>query len=282
MIYLINKHRNGQENFMKLTSPAGSALSCATILAMLFISPLLLAANSENTKVSDQDKMRHESTGVIGGAVIGGLVGGPIGAVVTAAFGSWVSDKTLAKKENQFLTTELDRQQKELIAMQADYRALQARYQVAQRQEQTTRLRNASIPQSAKPVQPEYIQCCSDTELSLHFKTNSTGIEPFYNDKLLEFTSIAKKYPDAVIEITGHADRRGDSEANLALSRGRIQTIEQRLRSNGLTAASLQTNAYGESKPASAIDSLENNFFDRRVIVKLLTVGNGLLSRSND
>jgi outer membrane protein OmpA-like peptidoglycan-associated protein len=116
----------------------------------------------------------------------------------------------------------------------------------------------------------------------MHFKTNSTNIEPFYNDKLLEFTAIARKYPDALIEITGHADRRGDSEVNLALSQRRIQTVEQRLRNMGVTAASLQTNAYGESRPVSDIDSLENNFFDRRVTVKMLTVGNGLLSRTND
>ena len=267
---------------MKHTLSAGSVLSCITFSAALLISPMLFAANSESTKVSDQDKIRHESTGVLGGAVIGGLVGGPIGAVVTAAFGSWVSDKTLAKKENQLLNTELDRQHKELIAMQADFRALQARYQVAQRQVETTRLRNVSVPQRTARMQPEFIQCCSDTELSLHFKTNSTDIEPFYNDKLIEFTSTAKKYPDVVIEITGHADRRGDSEANLILSRDRIQMVEQRIRSMGLITTSLPTNAYGESRPASEIDSLENNFFDRRVTVKLLTVENGLLSRSND
>jgi sortase system peptidoglycan-associated protein len=267
---------------MKHTLSAGSVLSCITYSAALLISPMLFAANSESTKVSDQDKIRHESTGVLGGAVIGGLVGGPIGAVVTAAFGSWVSDKTLAKKENQLLNTELDRQHKELIAMQADFRALQARYQVAQRQVETTRLRKVSVPQRTARMQPEFIQCCSDTELSLHFKTNSTDIEPFYNDKLIEFTSTAKKYPDVVIEITGHADRRGDSEANLILSRDRIQMVEQRIRSMGLITTSLQTNAYGESRPASEIDSLENNFFDRRVTVKLLTVENGLLSRSND
>jgi sortase system peptidoglycan-associated protein len=267
---------------MKHTLSAGSVLSCITFSAALLISPMLFAANSESTKVSDQDKIRHESTGVLGGAVIGGLVGGPIGAVVTAAFGSWVSDKTLAKKENQLLNTELDRQHKELIAMQADFRALQARYQVAQRQVETTRLRKVSVPQRTARMQPEFIQCCSDTELSLHFKTNSTDIEPFYNDKLIEFTSTAKKYPDVVIEITGHADRRGDSEANLILSRDRIQMVEQRIRSMGLITTSLQTNAYGESRPASEIDSLENNFFDRRVTVKLLTVENGLLSRSND
>ena len=267
---------------MKLTLSAGSILSCVMFSAALLISPMLFAVNPNSTKVSDQDKMRHESTGVLGGAVIGGLVGGPIGAIVTAAFGSWVSDKTLAKKENQLLNTELDRQQKELIAMQADYRALQARYQVAQRQAETTRLRNVSVPQNTMRMQPEFIRCCSDTELSLYFKTNSTDIEPFYKDKLLEFTSIAKKYSDTVIEITGHADRRGDSEANLVLSRGRIQMVELSLRSMGLTTASLQSNAYGESKPASEIDSLENNFFDRRVTVKLLIVENGLLSRSND
>ena len=44
-------------------------------LALLTTTVPALAADSTPDLVSDKEKMRHETTGVVGGAVIGGLVG---------------------------------------------------------------------------------------------------------------------------------------------------------------------------------------------------------------
>jgi outer membrane protein OmpA-like peptidoglycan-associated protein len=88
--------------------------------------------------------------------------------------------------------------------------------------------------------------------------------------------------PEAVIEITGHADRRGEDASNLALSQRRLQAVEKRLRNLGVRSRGIQTSAFGESRPVSATDNFENNFFDRRVVVKVVSPDNGMLTRADD
>ena len=251
--------------------------------SILLSAPLFAAADSAG-KLNDSDRTKHEATGIISGAVIGGVLGGPVGAILTAAFGGWVSDKTIAKKENAFLSEELIQQKQELLALQADYHALEARYQVAEHESQTMRYRNTSVDAQSLSIkeQDAFTECCNDTEISLHFKTNSTAIEPLYDEKLSEFVSLVNSMPSAVIGITGHADRRGDSTINLALSQRRIQALETYLKTLGMKNRSIQTNAFGENRPLSQSDSLEDNFFDRRVVIKIVSSGKSLLTRNRE
>jgi sortase system peptidoglycan-associated protein len=270
-----------QENLMKHSR---SILTLIGSVALITTSTLSQAAEQPALNVSDEERMQHEATGVIGGAVIGGLLGGPIGAIATAAFGGWISDKTTTTKENGLLNTALQQQQQEMIALQADYRALEARFQVAARATEAARLRNASFEAQAQTTESNnsMTTCCNDSELSLHFKTNSTTIEPLYEEKLIEFVALSNALPDAAIGITGHADRRGDSAANLGLSQQRVQALEKKLQKLGLSNKALQTSAFGESRPLSANDTLEDNFFDRRVVLKIISASKGLLTRNND
>lgn len=251
-------------------------------LALLSTSIPAFAAGAADTElVSDKEKMRHETTGVLSGAIIGGLVGGPLGAVVTAGFGAWVSELTISKKENSLMAASLEEQRRELLALEAEYRALQARHETAQREVQSARARTVSMTQGMATINPAAL-CCQDSELVLHFKTGSADIEPLYTEKLMVFAAMVNKLPEAVIEITGHADRRGETAANLSLSQRRIQAVEARLRTLGVRNKALQTSAFGDSRPASDADTLENNFFDRRVVVKVIAAGNGMLTRAND
>ena len=253
-------------------------------VAFITINTLSQAALEPALSLSEEQRMKHESTGVIGGALIGGLLGGPIGAIATAAFGGWVSDKTIAKKENELLNTALNQQGQDLIALQAQYRALEARYQVASRESQAARVRNASFSGQDRSINnnPSVTACCNDAELSLHFKTGSSSIEPLYEEKLAQFITLVNTLPEAVIGITGHADRRGDSDVNFGLSQQRVQAVEKKLNSLGLSKRALQTSAYGESRPVSQADSLEDNFFDRRVVLKIISAGNDRLTRNDD
>ena len=255
---------------------------CAAVLTTA--SALSAAADGPVTELSDKEKTRHEATGVVGGALIGGIVGGPLGAIATAAFGGWVSEQRIAKKENDLMHTALDSQQQELVAMQAEYRALQARYQVAARNLQNARLQNASFEAEAARLtgRDNLAACCSDTELVLHFKSGSARIEPLYDEQLEAFAKLLTSLPEAVIEITGHADRAGDNGANLALSQQRIQAVERKLQSLGVRTGALQTSAFGESRPLSESDNFENNFFDRRVQMRIVSAGDGYLTRAAD
>jgi len=261
----------------KATTLSRTLLSALCSLTLLSTTAPVFAEDNQ-ALVSDKEKRRHETTGVLGGAVIGGLVGGPIGAVLTAGFGAWVSDLTIAKKENSLMAASLDEQREAFLALQAEYRALEARYLVTSRDVQAARIRHASFEAQAR----EQTVCCGDSELSLHFKTGSADIEPLYDSKLNEFAALVKKMPEAVIEITGHADRRGEDASNLALSQRRLQAVEKRLRNLGVRSRGIQTSAFGESRPVSATDNFENNFFDRRVVVKVVSPDNGMLTRADD
>ncbi len=233
-------------------------------------------------ELSDAERTKREATGVVSGAVVGGMLGGPIGAIATASFGAWVGNLTTANKEKELMAQALTDQGRELIAMQAEYRALEARYQVAARDAQTARMRNSSFESQAQRTNRELSVCCSDSEVSLHFKTGSMEVEKLYEQKLADIAILVKNLPEAVIEITGYADRRGEPAANLALSQRRVQAVEARLRELGVRNRAIKTSAFGETRPATDTDSLENNFFDRRVVVKVVTASNGLLTRAND
>ena len=252
---------------------------CST--ALIFLAPFTKANNDSVDGISDKDRARVETTGVVGGAVIGGIVGGPIGAVVTAAFGSWVSEQSIAKKENTLLAKQLDNQRQELLAIQAEYRALQASHQVALRENRATKSRLEDLGQS-NALMGVAAGCCDDTEITLHFKTGSSSIEALYKNKLTEFASHASKYPRLAILVTGHADRRGEPNTNMALSRARVSEVVSTLKELGITRNHVETSAYGEESPDSNEDSFENNFFDRRVIVKLVPATSGMLTQTND
>jgi len=257
----------------------------STLMSALCGIVFLTATSSvlaDDNALSGGERTKREATGVVSGAVIGGLVGGPIGAIATAGFGAWVGNLTVAKKESQLMAQALGEQEQEFIALQAEYRALEARYQVAVRDIQAARVRNASFESQDQRTNRNQAACCSDSEVSLHFKSGSTTIETLYDQKLADIAALVKDLPDTVIEITGHADRRGDSAANLALSQRRIQAVENRLRELGVRNRAIQTSAFGETRPVTETDTLENNFFDRRVVVKVVSAGNGMLTRAND
>ena len=250
-------------------------------IALLTAASMAQAAQAPSDTNREKERHRHEATGVFSGAVVGALVAGPAGAIITAGLGGWIGDMTFAKKNNAQLNETLKERDQELLSMQAEYRAMQARYEIAAREAQAVRLRNASFETQASPAST-LADCCSDSEISLHFKTNSITVESLYDEKLSEFAALVNDLPDAVIEITGHSDRRGGSSANLALSQQRIQAVEKKLLALGVRNTALQTSAFGESRPLTSTDTLENNFFDRRVVLKVISAGNGYLTRTED
>lgn len=249
--------------------------------ALILATPFLKANDSDPPSISDGERARHEATGVIGGAVLGGLVAGPVGAVVTAAFGNWVSENAIAKKENVLLARQIESQQEQLLAVQAEYRALQAIHQLALQENRSTQSQLQSLRKS-KAEMTATAGCCDDAEITLHFTTGSSEVQPLYESKLAEFVALASQHRDAVVTVIGHADRRGDSSANMMLSRQRVTTVVNRLRHLGLSEHSLDTSAYGEEAPDSREDSLENNFFDRRVVLKLVPATSPMLTRADD
>ncbi|HAS48018.1 MAG TPA: hypothetical protein DCS33_01735, partial [Gammaproteobacteria bacterium] len=223
---------------------------------------------------------RQETTGLVSGAVLGGLAGGPPGVIVGAAFGALFGEGWRAKSEVGELQAKLYENQLRLAALQEETELMQARHQVAQQRLEalsTDRTQvypaNIAVPTST---------CCDNTVLSLNFRSGSSAIETHYEEQLTSLIKIAAQMPTASVEITGYADRNGDSDLNLRLSRERSKSVERFLNSKGIQSSSIKTIAYGETQPLHSTQNFESDFFDRRVIVRLRDNSASMLTQTPD
>ena len=242
------------------------------------LSATTYAASSTYVNTADgpaSSKSQH--IGYFGGIITGAAVGGPPGAIAGAILGVLLGDKV---DKNQIrianLETSLSSTQITLIALQAERDSLQRKYQLALeegRRAETVRV-NAIKQQIATR------QCCNNTVLSLNFRSGSSKIESHYREQLVSFANLSKQTPETMIEITGYADRNGDFDANNKLSQQRTQAVKQFLTGMGIQARLITTAYHGESKPLHENQSFENDFFDRRVLIRLSNNGNQLVRSS--
>jgi outer membrane protein OmpA-like peptidoglycan-associated protein len=90
-----------------------------------------------------------------------------------------------------------------------------------------------------------------------------------YETELQNISHVLRRNKDARITLTGFADRRGEQGFNLSLSEDRVDAVQQYLVRHGVSKQQIISTAYGESQPLNSMESLENNFFDRRVLIEL-------------
>jgi outer membrane protein OmpA-like peptidoglycan-associated protein len=85
------------------------------------------------------------------------------------------------------------------------------------------------------------------------FDTNSSALSAITTDTLNNFLKYCPSVEDGVAVFTtfvsGHTDTTGAPQANLALSRARVESVRNYLVSHGLPAESIDVRAYGDTKP---------------------------------
>lgn len=238
-------------------------------------------ADTQRANYHDPKASAEEAAGFFSGAIVGGLAGGPPGAIVGAAIGALTGDGFKARKEVNQVRAELIAVELESIRLREDVadssqRLALARQELARLKSTGARTLPAYLP---NPQQgPQF----DNTALTVHFRTGSARIEPQYEQQLQSLVRLARQLPSAAVEITGYADRSGDAANNLRLSRERSQAIETFFHGMGIQDSSITTVAYGESRPLHDIQSLETDFFDRRVIVRLIDTSQQMLSSNPD
>jgi len=249
-------------------------------LAIVFaLTSATAAADSQRANYQDPAS-KEENAGAISGAILGGLAGGPPGLIVGAAFGALFGEGWHAKSKVSELQTNLYESQLRLAALQEESQAMQARHQLAeQRLGELSLNRARTYPANISvPNAP----CCDNTLLSLNFRSGSSAIEAHYEEQLASLIKIAKQMPTASVEITGYADRNGNPELNLRLSRERSNSVKQFFNSAGIRNASIKTIAHGETRPLHSTQDFESDFFDRRVIVRLRDNSTSMLTQNSD
>lgn len=241
--------------------------SILTALAVALGTGLALSVSNAHageiaSQLDPKEVERVETTSVGSGFLLGAAVGGPPGAVVGAIAGALIGDRVLVGRKNTLLETSLESTREELLAMQQANERLQAQLLASR----STSAQNLVASTSREtPV----AACCADSELVLHFRSGSSEVEDLYAEELKQFVGYVQSVPDAIVEIYGYADRRGEQNDNLWLSQERVQSVEKTLRELGLKNFTYETTALGEGQPATRTDTLEHNFFDRRVVLRV-------------
>ncbi|HEY3219602.1 MAG TPA: peptidoglycan-associated lipoprotein Pal [Gemmatimonadales bacterium] len=84
----------------------------------------------------------------------------------------------------------------------------------------------------------------------IHFDLDKSNIRSNDMGTLDQKVAILQANPDLRIRIAGHCDERGSDEYNLALGNRRAQSAKQYLVSHGIDASRIETQSWGEERPA--------------------------------
>ncbi|MDF0533634.1 sortase-associated OmpA-like protein PdsO [Shewanella sp. A32] len=207
-----------------------------------------------------QDNQTPAAIGFGSGMVLGAVVGGPVGAIVGAFSGSLVGKSVGDDKHLKAQQQTLDEQAQQITVLnqkQQSLEQLQAQYTEAQRQLKTL--------QAARASKLEELT----VGMNVQFRTGTAEIEPHFAKQLQDIAFAMSLAPELTLDLSGYADRRGSAEFNQQLSEQRVQAVREFLIQQGVNGARLTANAYGASAPLNPKESLENDFFDRRVTLRL-------------
>jgi OmpA-OmpF porin, OOP family len=88
---------------------------------------------------------------------------------------------------------------------------------------------------------------------------------------LNELVQLLKAEPNMHIEIAGHTDNVGSSEANLRLSQQRAESVRSYLISKGIDGKRVIARGYGDTMPIASNETDQGRQMNRRTEVKILS-----------
>ena len=218
-------------------------------LALTFASILSTSAIAEQR--SKQEKT-NEVIGLSTGVIIGSAIAGPIGGFIAGVFGVMVADDVNSDKKLEIANNALKQKDHQLLVMQQNFEQIKER----------TMLQIASMDNALE-------QSVAEIESNIQFKTASYNLEEHYKSQLDLIIHTLQKNPKLSITLSGYADKRGDSIFNQALSEQRALTVKTYLLNKGVKPEQVITNSFGESSLVSVGGNFEDDFFDRRVMLKV-------------
>jgi peptidoglycan-associated lipoprotein len=205
---------------------------------------------------SNQEKT-NEVIGLSSGVIIGTAIAGPLGGIIAGIFGVMIADDVNSDKKLEAANTALEQKDQQLYVIQLNFEQAKesAMAQIASMDSALEQARfNYSIP---------------EIESNIQFKTASYVLESHYRSQLDLIAKTLQKNPTLSITLSGFADKRGDSTFNQALSEQRAITVKNYLINNNVREEQIITNSFGESSLVSASVHFEDDFFDRRVMLKV-------------
>jgi outer membrane protein OmpA-like peptidoglycan-associated protein len=138
----------------------------------------------------------------------------------------------------------------------------------------------APAPVAKEPSKPEYestspkpaLVKVTDT-VSLAgdalFATNSSDITAAGTQALDKLVTDLAKVEPVAIDLTGHADSRGNDAYNQALSERRAKSVADYLVSKGVSSSIITSSGKGETQPVASNATKEGRAQNRRVDIKV-------------
>ncbi|WP_394132166.1 sortase-associated OmpA-like protein PdsO [Shewanella maritima] len=233
-----------------------------TTIAIALISALTVSQVSfanEADKSQDLDQT-EEVVGFSSGLVLGAVVGGPVGAFIGALTGTFIGKSVANDSQIAQQQQVIDEKNNTIVAMEKQNQSLS---------EMTEAYNQAQIQLAQIQATQQQVLDELAIGMNVQFKTGSSNIEPIFKQQLDNVAYMMTLSPELTLDLTGYADRRGDTTYNQALSEQRLIEVTQYLTAQGIDAQRLQGQAYGATAPLHEEQNFENDFFDRRVTLKL-------------
>jgi outer membrane protein OmpA-like peptidoglycan-associated protein len=228
-----------------------------TLTAIIVMSVLQAPAALAN-EVQEKRPLAGILTAI--GMFTGALTGGP-GYAATAMVAGIVYDIQEDKKRS----LQMSLQQK-----QKDYQTLQDSHV-----RELTELREQQAENEARfqLASARWSDSVSGLEKSvgytLQFRTGSSDIEPHYMKDLTSLAHLLKNMPDLQLQLAGFSDRIGEESFNQQLSLNRVNRVENFFVKHGIEKKRIESRGYGESQPLNRQSSIEDNAFERRVMISV-------------
>jgi peptidoglycan-associated lipoprotein len=216
-----------------------------------------LLSGSAIAEQSNKQEKTNEVIGLSSGAIIGTVIAGPLGGIIASIFGVMIADDLNSDKRLETANNSLEQKDQQLLVMQQNFEQAKERAMV-QMASMDNALELAAFKQSAPEI-----------ESNIQFKTASYVLEEHYKSQLDLIAKTLQKNPKVSITLSGFADKRGDSTFNQALSEQRALTVKNYLLDKNVKEEQVITNSFGESSLVSAGTNFEDDFFDRRVMLKV-------------
>ncbi|UTV29925.1 sortase-associated OmpA-like protein PdsO [Photobacterium atrarenae] len=208
--------------------------------------------------VAEDEQLIGLGSGAAMGAVIGGPAGFVVGAIVGGIIGTAVGQDSYIQAQDEEMSS-LTSRNAELERISAEYNDSQM--ELARLQQEVIQARIAEREQEARQID-------LGLEMNVHFRTGSAVIEPLFMAQLDELAELMKQAPEVSWELSGYADRRGDSMKNYELSKRRVEAVRTYLEQHGVDPEQVLASAFGDQEPLKAEQSFEGDFFDRRVTLR--------------
>jgi OmpA-OmpF porin, OOP family len=100
---------------------------------------------------------------------------------------------------------------------------------------------------------------------NIYFNVSKYDLKPESFPELDRLTTLLTQNPTMQIKLEGHTDIVGDFDANVELSRNRVNAVKRYVVSKGISASRIETVGYGPSRPINTNKSLKERPENRRV-----------------